>query len=71
MVDGIAVDIGWMGWWHLPILIEKCYPELNDFEEIDVAAQGLVVVVGFRSECTHRPGHNAWEFGILSSLEAV
>lgn len=54
-----------MGWRHFALDREKRDSQLNDLEEVDVAADGLVVVRGFRVEVADRTSNNSRELGVL------
>jgi len=49
------------------LLVCKCDPDLNEFQEVDITSHGLVVVIRRGLESTDRPRNNSWELSILHS----
>lgn len=50
---------------EVSVLIHKRDAELDDFEQIHVAAMQLVLVLRIAAEFTDWPGYDAWEFCVL------
>lgn len=50
---------------QVTVLVAQCDAELNEFEQVDVTAQRLVVVVRRTLECAYWPRNDTWEFGVL------
>lgn len=50
---------------HVPRLVRKRYPQLNDLEQIHVTSHRLEMIIGTCSECTDRSCDDAREFGVL------
>lgn len=47
------------------LLVCECDPDLNEFQEVDIASHGLVVVVRGGLKSTNRPRNHSWELSIL------
>ncbi len=50
-------------------MIGECDTQLDDSEEVDVASECLVVVIGMVPERTDRTGYDAWKLGILQKCK--
>jgi len=48
------------------ILIKKCEANLDDFQQIDIAPQQLVLVFCTALEITNRPSDNTRKLSVLS-----
>jgi hypothetical protein len=46
--------------WRIAIFVEECQADLDDLEEVDVAAQQLVLVRLGRVELAQRFGDDSW-----------
>ena len=51
-----------------PILITQCESELNDLQEVDVATQGLIMIIRRGFESADRSSNDPREFGIHSDV---
>ena len=49
----------------VPVLVHEREPELDDLQEVDVAAQQLVLVVHGAAELANRSDHHTREFCVL------
>ncbi len=58
-------------WWEAALSIRKSEPELNDLEEVHIAAQRLVVILGGTLEIANRSRYDPWEFSVLQELMAA
>jgi hypothetical protein len=47
-------------WGRVAVLIHESESELNDLQQIDVAAEQLVLVVGCRSKLSDRAGNDTY-----------
>ncbi len=67
-----AVDargVGRLGGRQVTVGREERDAQLQHLDEIDVASEGLIVIVGFTAKRSHGPRHDTWEFGILSTRQ--
>lgn len=58
-------------WWEAALSIRKCEPELNDLEEVHIAAQRLVVILGGTLEIANRSRYDPWEFSVHGNVGIV
>lgn len=55
-------------WWCFALFIKKGEAQLDDFEEINITSQKLVLVVCIASELSNRPRHHARELSVLQCI---
>lgn len=56
-----GTDAGWV----IAVLVCQCYAKLDELEQVNVASQGLVMIVGGAFKGPDWPGYDPGKFSIL------
>ena len=57
--------------WQVPFGVAKSQTELNNLEQINIAFQGLIVIVVRNLEGANRPSNNTRKLSILLVVEEI